>query len=49
MRTLTCITQVFAICHQNNTVYSILGIRGRHFLKTYLEKRGRNAHLGGDL
>ncbi|MBC8558851.1 protein kinase domain-containing protein [Fumia xinanensis] len=39
MRTLTCITQVFAICYQNNTVYSILEFVEGISLKTYLEKR----------
>lgn len=40
MRTLTCITQVLAICYQNNTVYSILEFVEGIPLKTYLEKRG---------
>ena len=39
MRTLTCITQVLAICYQNNTVYSILEFVEGVSLKTYLEKR----------
>ncbi len=39
MRTLTCITQVLAICYQNNTVYSILEFVEGITLKTYLEKR----------
>lgn len=39
MRTLTCITQVLAICYQNNTVYSILEFVEGISLKTYLEKR----------
>lgn len=39
MRTLTCITQVLAICYQNNTVYSILEFVEGITLKTYLQKR----------
>ncbi len=40
MKTLTCITQVLNICHQNNTVYSILEYVDGISLKTYLKKRG---------
>ena len=39
MRTLTCITQVIAICYQNNTVYSVSEYIDGISLKTYLEKR----------
>lgn len=39
MRTLTCITQVLAICYQHDTVYSVLEFVEGISLKTYLEKR----------